>query len=127
MIVELGKGKARLIVNIGSGDARRRRVKTVTYKTKRELRQLYADFEREVQRRPLTDITVEELLEGYIAHAETLGRKAETIRGYNVCLKRLQRPLGVILARNLSPHHIEMEIAYMAKYGLSPKTIKNTA
>ena len=62
MIKELEKGKARLIVSVGGRADRRRFCKTVTYKTKKELKKLYEDFEAECQNAPLTDITVKDLL-----------------------------------------------------------------
>lgn len=126
MIKELGKGKARLIVSIGSGDTRRKLTKTVTYKTKKELKQMYEDFEREAKENPPSDITIQELLDAHISHAEALGRKAETIRGYKICEKRLNPSLKRLKAVDCTTYHIEKEIARMSRESLSAKTIKNT-
>ena len=80
MIKELGKGRAQLLVSIGSGSNRRRPSKTVTYKTKKELKQLYKEFEEECKNtEPTTDITVRELVDDYIAYCKALGRKATTL------------------------------------------------
>lgn len=126
MIKDLGKGKARLIVSIGSGDTRRRVSKTVTYKTKRELKDMYTDFEAEVQESPASDMTIEQMLDAHIEHCEVLGRKPETIRGYKICQKRLNPRLKRLLAKDCTTYHIEKEIARMSRESLSAKTIKNT-
>ena len=66
MIEKMGKHKAKLIVNIGSGKDRKRKSKVVTYKTNREVEKMYRDFEDEVRHNPLVDTTVRELIEAYI-------------------------------------------------------------
>ena len=126
MIKELEKGKARLIVSIGGRTDRRRFCKTVTYKTKKELKQLYNDFEEECRQLPPTDITVQDLLESYIAYCRTLGRKATTIRGYNIVAERCYEPIGAISAQSLTTYRLEKFIADMGEKRLSAKTIKNT-
>ena len=126
MIKELEKGKARLIVSIGGRTDRRRFCKTVTYKTKKELKQLYNDFEEECRQLPPTDITVQDLLESYIAYCRTLGRKATTIRGYNIVAERCYEPIGAISAQSLTTYRLEKLIAEMGEKRLSAKTIKNT-
>lgn len=126
MIKELEKGKARLIVSVGGRTDRRRFCKTVTYKTKKELKKLYDDFEAECQNAPLTDITVQDLLESYIAYCRTLGRKATTIHGYEVTAERCYSSIGTILAKNLTTYRLEKFVAEMGDNNLSAKTIKNT-
>lgn len=126
MIKELEKGKARLIVSVGGRADRRRYCKTVTYKTKKELKKLYDEFEAECQKTPLSDITVKDLLESYVSHCRTLGRKATTIHGYEVTAERCYSLLGTILAKSLTTYRLEKFVAEMGDNGLSPKTIKNT-
>ena len=127
MIKELGKGKARLVVNIGSGKNRQRPSKTVTYKTKRELKKLYEDFENECKgEKTDTDITVKELVDDYIAYCKALGRKPTTLKGYRIASQRLQPSVERTLARNCTTYQLEKEIALMAQNGLSAKSIKNT-
>lgn len=126
MIKQLEKGKARLIVSIGSGDTRRKLTKTVTYTTKKELKRLYDDFEREARQNPTSDITVKELIDAHISHAEAIGRKPETIRGYRICEKRISPALTRLKAKEVSTFDIEKEIARMSRKRLSAKTIKNT-
>ena len=126
MIKELEKGKARLIVSVGGRTDRRRFCKTVTYKTKKELKKLYEDFEAECQNAPLTDITVQDLLESYIAYCRTLGRKPTTLRGYRVTAERCYPLIGTILAKDLTTYRLEKFIAEMGEKRLSAKTIKNT-
>lgn len=126
MIKELEKGKARLIVSVGSGNTRHKRTKTVTYKTKRELKDMYTDFEREVRQNPSADITVQELIDAHIEHCEAIGRKPETIHGYRKCEKRLNPSLKRLKAKECTTYHIEKEIASMSRQSLSAKTIRNT-
>lgn len=126
MIKELEKGKARLIVSVGGRTDRRRFCKTVTYKTKRELKKLYDEFEAECQDEPLSDITVQDLLKSYVSHCKTLGRKATTIHGYEITAERCYPLIGTILAKDLTTYRLENFVALMGDNGLSPKTIKNT-
>ena len=126
MIKELEKGKARLIVSVGGRADRRRFCRTVTYKTKKELKKLYEDFEAECQNAPLTDITVQDLLESYITYCRTLGRKPTTLRGYRVTAERCYPLVGTILAKDLTTYRLEKFVAEMGEKGLSAKTIKNT-
>lgn len=126
MIKELGKGKARLIVSVGGRENRRRYTKTVEYANKKELRQMYVEFEAECEKTPLSDITVSDLLDSYIAYCRTLGRKATTIKGYEVVAERCQTPIGTILAKKCTTYQLEKFVAEMSSNGLSAKTIKNT-
>lgn len=126
MIKELEKGKARLIVSVGGRADRKRFCKTVTYKTKKELKKLYDEFEAECQKTPLTDITIKDLLESYVSHCKTLGRKATTIHGYQVTAERCYSLLGTILAKSLTTYRLEKFVAEMGDNNLSAKTIKNT-
>ncbi len=129
MIQEIGKGKALLIVNIGSGKNRKRRVKTVTYKTKRELRNMYDDFEAEVKRTPRNGITVKQLVDNYIRKKSALGIKATTVRGYKTCAQRLDSFLGGFSADSLTTYQLENFVALSvdkSSKGYSSKTIANT-
>ena len=126
MIKELEKGKARLIVSVGGRTDRRRFCKTVTYKTKRELKKLYDEFEAECQNEPLSDITVKDLLKSYVSHCKTLGRKATTIHGYEVTAERCYPLIGTILAKDLTTYRLEKFVAEMGEKRLSAKTVKNT-
>ena len=127
MIQEVSKGKARLIVSVGGRADRRRFCKTVTYKTKKELKKLYEDFEAECQNTPPTDITVKDLLESYIAYCRTLGRKPTTLRGYRrIVAERCYPLIGDILAKSLTTYRLEKFVAEMGEKRLSAKTIKNT-
>lgn len=125
MIEEIGKGKARLIVNIGSGKNRKRKTKTVTYKGKRDLEAQYNAFKIEARKSALSDITVDELISGYIANRRAMGIKATTIRGYNTCLDRLSDSLRYETARKVQPYLLEDFVAENASKW-SSKTIRNT-
>lgn len=129
MIKEVGKGKALLIVNIGSGEKRKRRVKTVRYSTKRELRRMYDEFESQVKRVPTGVMSVAELLDNYINKKSALGIKATTVRGYRICAERIVASIGELSADSLTTYHLEnfvAENAYNGSVGYSPKTIANT-
>ena len=126
MIEEISRGKARLIVSVGGRADRRRFCRTVTYKTKKELKRLYDEFEAECQNAPLTDITVRDLLESYIAYCRTLGRKATTLHGYEVTAERCYSSIGTILAKSLTTYRLEKFVAEMGEKRLSAKTVKNT-
>lgn len=126
MIQELKKGKARLIVSIGSGKTRRRFSKTVTYTTKRELKEIYQAFEAQCRKDPISDITIGELIDATIRYKKSLKLKATTIQGYKGCAERFSAPFKAISAKVCTTYHVEQEIASMSEYGLSAKTIKNT-
>lgn len=127
MIEELGKNKYRFRVNVGSGASRQRFTKTIEHKGgKKELNRLYSEFEAEVKRNPLSDITVADLLDSYIQHMESLGRKKTTLRGYRICAERIYPLVGKTLAKKCTTYQIEKMIAQMSQNGLSSKTIHNT-
>ena len=127
MIQQLEKNKYRFIVSVGSKNRRRRYTKTVQYQGgKKGLQKLYDEFEAECQARPQTDITVEGLLDAYIAHCKVMGRKATTLKGYKVTAERLQPLVGEILAQDLTTARLEEKIALMVDNGLSAKTIRNS-
>lgn len=129
MIQEISKGKALLIVNIGSGKNRKRRVKTVTYKTKRELRDMYDDFEAEVKKTPRNGLTVKQLVDNFIRKKSALGIKATTVRGYKTCAQRLDSFLGGFSADSLTTYQLENFVALSvdkSSKGYSAKTIANT-
>ena len=115
MIEIIDKHTAKLIVNIGSGKTRKRRTKKVTYSGKRELNNLYREFEDECKRAPSSKITVNELVDSYIKHKELLA-----------AAKRVNSRFAGISAGNLIAYQIEDFIAEMANSGLSAKTIINT-
>lgn len=125
MIEYLGKNKAKLIVSVGSGDNRRRKAKTVTYKNKKELERMHQKFEDEVRHNPYIDTTVSELIDYYIENKKLAGLKATTERGYRIDKERINPVLGGLTAREVTPYQIECFIADMAKI-YTPKTIRNT-
>lgn len=126
MIKELGNHRYRLIVSVGGRDDRKRYTRTVECRTKKELRKVYAEFEAECQKTPLSDITVRDLLKSYIIHCKTLGRKATTIKGYRITAERCYSSVGTISAKSLTTYRLEKFVAEMVDNGLSAKTIRNT-
>lgn len=127
MIKDLGNHKYRFYVSIGGRTDRRRFSKTIIHKGgKRELQKMYEAFVKECEETPATDITVEGLMDAYIAHCKTLGRKATTLHGYDIAVKRFSSPLKAILARDCTTYRLEKEIALMTNKSLSAKSIKNS-
>ena len=125
MIEHIEKGKAKFIINFGSGTNRVRRTKTVTYKRKRELVKMYQAFEAECKRDQQSDETVEEMVNAYIDSRKLLGAKATTINGYEKCRNRLSTALKKRNASEVSPYLIDRFVSQSAdKY--APKTIRNT-
>lgn len=121
----LSKGKAKLVVSIGSGRHRKRYAKTVQYKYKRDLPKMYAEFEQECLRERPTDETVEQIVDSYIKSRERLGAKATTIRGYRLCRDRLSARLKAESATKVNSYAIDKYVAEIAnKY--APKTVRNT-
>ena len=125
MIEYISKGKAKLIVSVGSGESRKRKAKTVTYTTKKELERMHQKFEDEVRHNPYVDTTVEELIDAYIANRKIVGLKATTERGYNVAKERIIPVLGDFIAREVTTYQVECFVADMTKT-YKPKTIHNT-
>lgn len=125
MIEYIGKNKAKITVSFGSGSSRRRKSKTVTYTSKKELKFMEASFSAEVKRDPLIDTTVKELVEMYIKSRRSLGIAETTIHGYENAAKRIYSRFKGVRARDVTPYMVQNIIIDMgAKY--SPKTIRNT-
>lgn len=127
MIKDLGQNKYRFIVSVGGRADRKRYSKTVIHKGgKKALKKMYDEFEAECQKTPLSDVTVKDLLESYLSHCRTLGRKATTIHGYEVTAERCYSSIGAISAKNLTTYRLEKFVAEMGDKRLSAKTVKNT-
>lgn len=125
MIEYISKGKAKLIVSVGSGESRRRKARTVTYTTKKELERMHQRFIDEVHHNPLIDTTVAELLDMYIKSRKALGVEATTIHGYEVAAKRIYSRFEGIEASALTSYQVQVFVTDMSeKY--SAKTIRNT-
>lgn len=125
MIEVLSKNKAKLIVSMGSGADRKRKSKTVTFTSKRELERMHQRFIDEVHHNPLIDTTVAELLESYINGRKVLGVKQTTLHGYEVVAERIYSRFKGIKATELTSYQVQTFINDMSeKY--SAKTIRNT-
>lgn len=125
MIEILSKNRAKLIVSIGSGKKRKRHSKIVEYSGKKQLKELYAEFEKQCLRPPLTDITVPALVTSYIENCKIRGAKETTTHGYETAQKRIEKRFEGVLAVDLTAYQVEDFVSYMAdKY--APKTTKNT-
>ena len=125
MIEKISKGKAKLTVNIGSGEHRRRRTKTVTYSTQKELKELYRKFEDEVLHNPYTDTMLDELCEAYLRNVRVRNLSENTIIGYKNAHARIPYEILRMKARDVSTYVLDdFVVAMTGKY--SSKTIKNT-
>lgn len=121
----LSRTKAKLIVSTGSGKTRKRYTKIVTYQKKKELKALYDTFERECLGGRLTNETVEQIIDAYIASRKRLGIRATTVRGYELCRDRISASLRRKTASEVTAYLIDKYIAESTdKY--APKTIRNT-
>lgn len=125
MIKELGKHKAKFIVDIGTRKDRRRRTKTVTYTGPRDLKKQYDAFEAKVKAEIRSGIKVPELLDSYIRRCELLGAEATTVRGYNVSARRVKKHFEGVSAADLTTYQVEDFVVAMAEKYAS-KTIANT-
>lgn len=125
MIEVLSKNKAKLIVSMGSGADRKRKSKTVTFTSKKELERMHQRYIDEVHHNPLIDTTVAELLESYINGRKVLGVKQTTLHGYEVVAERIYSRFKGIKATDLTSYQVQTFINDMSeKY--SAKTIRNT-
>lgn len=132
MIEYLEKGKARFRVSVGGREDRKRYTKTVTYSTKKELMQMYREFEEECQKIKPNDLTVDELLGNYIEKKKMLGLKPTTERGYLGIKSRLNERFAGVKANSLTTYQLEKTVTEMCSekgfFGkqYSSKTIHNT-
>ena len=125
MIKIIDKHTAKLVVEVGKGNKRKRKTKLVEYTGKRDLEKKYREFEEEAKKPPLSDITVEDLLTSYINNRKVLGLKPTTEHGYNASKNRIVPFVDGVLARDLTAYHLdEIIVSMTAKY--KPKTIANT-
>lgn len=126
MAIEYLEGKrAKLIVSTGSGKKRKRYSKIVEYKRKTDLPKMLVAFEQECMREKETDETVEQIIDAYIESRKRLGAKATTLKGYELCKKRLSSSLKRQTASKVTAYSIDKYIAEKVnKY--SPKTVRNT-
>lgn len=125
MIEYISRGKAKLIASTGSGANRKRKTRTVTYTSKRELQRMHQQFIDEVCHNSLFGTTVEELVDMYIRSRRTLDIEATTIKGYEVAAKRIHSRLGRIDASQLTSFQVQAFISEMHER-YSAKTIRNT-
>lgn len=125
MIEYLGKNRAKLIVSFGSGKDRKRHTKTVTYETKKELKEMHRKFEESWKRNPLLDSTVSELVDNYITSRKVLGVEATTIQGYENTEKRINAVLGGLNSGEVTSYQVQQLINTLGKK-YKAKTIRNT-
>lgn len=127
-IRQVGKNKYQLVVDYyDDSGKRRRRTKTITCNGKKEARARLAEFEASWDDKLPSSLTVGQLVKDYIDSREIKGAKANTLKGYNSILRRLNEDVGGLSARDLTTYQIEKYVTTWVKdCGLSPKTINNT-
>lgn len=119
----LDKTHAKLIATSGSGIYRKRKVKRITYTSKKDAERQYREFMRTVDFGIDSNMTVSRLLDWYIQNFIDGGGKETTIRGYKTAAKGLDKYLGNKKAADITLNQIEACIA--KQRDLSPKTVKN--
>ena len=126
-IEHIGKNKYRLVVDVGKGKNRKRRVKRVDASSKREAIRLYAEFEAEVlSANAPAGYTVRNLVNDYIDAMQLAGLSQTTIHGYNTAKSRIFSILGDEIAIEVNSYAVQNFVVKMANKPYSPKTIKST-
>lgn len=120
----LDKTHARLVVSKGSGANRIRRVKRITYTSKRDARKQYEEFERSVRFTRDSKMTIGEMLDLYIDAFKTAQGKQTTAAGYISASKAIKPVIGKIRASEATLTDIDSFIRKQSKK-YSPKTVKN--
>ena len=120
----LDKTHAKLVVTRGSGKNRVRKVKRITYTSKRDAKNQYDKFEKSISFTVDYTMTVGQLLDWYIDKFKADGGKPTTVAGYESAKKSIKPVIGKRKAADLTLRDIDTFIKKQsAKY--SPKTIKN--
>lgn len=120
----LDKTHAKLVVTRGSGKNRTRKVKRITYTSKRDAKRQYDDFERSISFEVDYKLTVGQLLDWYIERFESKGGKPTTLLGYKSVSKAVKEGIGKRKASELSIRDVD-EFVRKQSLTYSPKTIKN--
>lgn len=118
----IDKTHAKLVASKGSGANRERRVKRITYTSKKDAERQHREFLQSVDFGIDADMTVSRLLDWYISEFEERGGKATTARGYRNAAKALKGYFGNKRAKDVTLNQVE---TYIGKCPDSPKTIKN--
>ena len=130
----LNKKKAKLIVSVGSASKgnRKQYTKTVEIAGKKDAKEQYEIFKKEVKDLAGDVGTVADLLDSYIDMQRIKGLKETTLTGYESYAKRMKLRFKDVNAGDLTPYQIEKFIASAMKgepkkgypKKASPKTIK---
>ncbi len=120
----LDKNHAKLVVTRGSGKNRERKVKRITFTSKKDAKRQYDAFLASVKFGVDDKITVEELLNWYVERFKEAGGKETTSAGYTSASKSINKVIGKRRASDLVLQDIDRFMSKQkSKY--SPKTIKN--
>ena len=120
----LDKNHAKLVVTRGSGANRERKVKRITYTSKRDAKNQYDAFVASVKFGVNDKMTVKELLDWYVDRFKENGGKETTSAGYESAAKAISKTIGKRRASELQLRDIDAFIKKQKKT-YSPKTIKN--
>ena len=120
----LDKTHAKLVVTRGSGKNRERKVKRITYISKRDAKRQYDAFLASVKFGVDDKITVKELLDWYIEKFREAGGKETTAAGYTSAAKAIDKIIGKRRASELELRDIDA-FTKRQKKSYSPKSIKN--
>ena len=120
----LDKTHAKLVVTRGSGKNRERKVKRITYTSKRDAKNQYDAFLASVTFGINDKMTVKELLDWYIEKFKESGGKETTAQGYTSAADSISSVIGKRKASELELRDIDNFVKKQKKK-YSPKTIKN--
>lgn len=121
----LDKTHARLVISRGSGENRERKVKRITYTSKKDAKRQFREFEESFSFSVDYNMTVKDLLNQYIKRFEDNGGKETTVKGYKSARNSICNLIGKKKAAGLRLSDIDSFISRQQKAGVSPKTIKN--
>lgn len=120
----LDKTHAKLVVTRGSGKTRERKVKRITYTSKKDAKRQYDEFVLSVSFAVNENMTVKELLDWYVDRLKESGGKETTVQGYKCAARAISDKIGKRKAAELELRDMDSFIRKQQKT-YSPKTIKN--
>lgn len=120
----IDKTHAKLVVTRGSGKNRERKVKRITYTSKKDAKRQYDVFVLSVDFGVDSKTSVEKLLDWYIDLFESNGGKDTTVIGYKTAKKRITERIGSKKCSKVTLQDIDRYVKKQSdKY--SAKTIRN--
>lgn len=121
----LDKNRAELTFSVGTGAARRRQKKIITYTTKKDAERQYRYYYNLFVGATL-DGTIKDLVQNYLSYLkEKKTVKATTLKGYDYSTRKITADIGPLQVREVTSKDIQKYITRLETSNLSPKSIKN--